>query len=180
MMTFVALLRAINLGCYNPLSMGALRAFIADLSFTDARTLLQSGNVVFRGEAQSASDLEQLLEREAKARLGLDTDFFVRSPQDWKTLMSRNPFVEEATRDPRRLLVLFLKNAPDTKSVAALRSAVKGPEIVAVAEKQAYIFYPEGIGRSRLTTAFIEAKLATRGTGRNWNTVLKLAAFAES
>jgi len=49
-----------------------------------------------------------------------------------------------------------------------------------VAEKHAYIFYPEGIGRSRLTTAFIETKLATRGTGRNWNTVLKLAAFAES
>jgi uncharacterized protein (DUF1697 family) len=158
-MTFVALLRAINLGSYNPLSMGALRAFIADLSFTDARTLLQSGNVVFRGEAQSASDLEQLLEREAKARLGLDTDFFVRSPQDWKTLMSRNPFVEEAARDPSRLVVLFLKNAPDAKSVMALRSAIKGPEIVAVVEKQAYIFYPEGIGRSRFTTAFTKQGL---------------------
>jgi uncharacterized protein (DUF1697 family) len=179
-MIFVALLRAINLGSHNPVSMPALRAFFADLSFSDVRTLLQTGNVIFRGKAQSASDLEQLLERGAKARLGLDTDFFVRSPQDWKTLIGRNPFVEEAARNPSRLVVLFLKNAPAPKSVEALRAAIKGSEIVAVAGKQAYIFYPEGIGRSPLTTALIETKLATRGTGRNWNTVLKLAAFAES
>src|SRR5689334_10904886 len=108
--------------------MAGLRAFIADLSFSDARTLLQTGNVVFRGKAQSASELEQLLEREAKARLGLDTDFFVRSQQDWKTLIGRNPFVEEAARDPSRLVVLFLKNAPAPESVEAMRAAIKGPE----------------------------------------------------
>jgi uncharacterized protein (DUF1697 family) len=180
MMTFVVLLRAINLGSHKPLAMSALREFIADLSFTDARTLLQTGNIVFRGEARSAADLEHMLEVEVKARLGLDTDFFVRSPQDWKALVRRNPFPDEARRDPSHLVVMFLKEAPDAKSLAALRTAIKGPEIIDVAEKQAYIFYPAGIGRSRLTNALIEAKLGTRGTGRNWNTVLKLAALAES
>ena len=158
--------------------MSALRDFIAHLSFTDGRTLLQTGNVVFRGEAQRAGNLERMLEIEAKSRLGLDTDFFVRPAKDWKALMSRNPFPEEARRDPRHLVVMFLKDAPDAKSLATLQAAIKGPEIVDVAEKQAYIFYPAGIGRSRLTHAFIETKLCTRGTGRNWNTVLKLAALA--
>jgi uncharacterized protein (DUF1697 family) len=96
LMTFIALLRAINLGSHKPIAMSALRDFVADLSFTDARTLLQTGNVVFRGEAQSAGKLEHLLEMEAKARLGLDTHFFVRSAKDWKALVSRNPFPDEA------------------------------------------------------------------------------------
>jgi uncharacterized protein (DUF1697 family) len=177
-MTFIALLRAINLGSHKPIAMSALRDFVADLSFTDARTLLQTGNVVFRGEAQSAGKLEHLLEMEAKAHLGLDTDFFVRSAKDWKALLSRNPFPDEARRDPSHLVVMFLKDAPDAKSLATLRAAIKGPETVDVAEKQAYIIYPAGIGRSRLTHALIETKLGTRGTGRNWNTVLKLAALA--
>jgi len=177
-MTFIALLRAINLGSHKPIAMSALRDFVADLSFTDARTLLQTGNVVFRGEAQSAGKLEHLLEMEAKAHLGLDTDFFVRSAKDWKALVSRNPFPDEARRDPSHLVVMFLKDAPDAKSLATLRAAIKGPEIVDVAEKQAYIIYPVGIGRSRLTHALIETKLGTRGTSRNWNTVLKLAALA--
>ena len=177
-MTFIALLRAINLGSHKPIAMSALRDFVADLSFTDARTLLQTGNVVFRGEAQSAGKLEHLLEMEAKAHLGLDTDFFVHSAKDWKALVSRNPFPDEARRDPSHLVVMFLKDAPDAKSLATLRAAIKGPEIVDVSEKQAYIIYPVGIGRSRLTHALIETKLGTRGTSRNWNTVLKLAALA--
>jgi len=178
MMTFIALLRAINLGNHRSLAMSALRDFIADLSFTDARTLLQTGNVLFRGEARSAGDLEQLLEMEAKAHLGLDTDFFVRPAKDWKALVSRNPFPGEARRDPSHLVVMFLKNAPDAKSLAKLRAAIKGPELVDVAGEQAYIVYPAGIGRSRLTHALIETMLGTRGTGRNWNTVLKLAGLA--
>jgi uncharacterized protein (DUF1697 family) len=178
MMTFIALLRAINLGNHRSLAMSALRDFIADLSFTDARTLLQTGNVVFRGEARSAGDLEQLLEMEAKAHLGLDTDFFVRPAEDWKALVSRNPFPDEARRDPSHLVVMFLKNAPDAKSLAKLRAAIKGPEIVDVAGEQAYIVHPAGIGRSRLTHALIETMLGTRATGRNWNTVLKLAGLA--
>jgi uncharacterized protein (DUF1697 family) len=175
-MTFIALLRAINLGSHKPIAMSALRDFIANLSFTDARTSLQTGNVVFRGKARSTGELEHLLEIEAKARLGLDTDFFVRSAKDWKALVNRNPFPDEARRDPSHLVVMFLKDAPDAKSLATLRAAIKGPETVDVTEKQAYMIYPAGIGRSRVTHALIEAKLGTRGTGRNWNTVLKLAA----
>jgi uncharacterized protein (DUF1697 family) len=174
----IALLRAINLAGGKSFAMFVLRDFMADLSFSNVQTLLQTGNIVFQGGSQSTADLEHLLEMEAKARLGLNTSFFVRSAQDWEALVSRNPFPEKARRDPSRLIAMFLKNAPDAKSLAALRTTIKGPEIVDVAEKQAYIYYPAGIGRSRLTNALIESKLGTRGTGRNWNTVLKLAALA--
>jgi len=61
--------------------------------------------------------------------------------------------------------------------VAALQAAIKGREVVRAKGRHAYIVYPDGIGRSRLTNVMIEKKLGTRGTGRNWNTVLKLAAL---
>jgi uncharacterized protein (DUF1697 family) len=176
--TLIALLRAINLAGSKTVAMPLLREFFIGLGFADVRTLLQSGNIIFRGETRSANELEYLLEREAKAQIGLDTDFFVRSAKDWKALIDANPFPDEAKSDPSRLLVMFLKDAPDPKSLEALRASIRGPEIVDLVRRQAYIVYPAGIGRSRLTNALVESKLGFRGTGRNWNTVQKIAALA--
>jgi uncharacterized protein (DUF1697 family) len=72
---------------------------------------------------------------------------------------------------------MCLKKAAGAKEVDELTAAIKGPEIVRSDGKQLYIFYPAGIGQSKLTNALIERKLGTRGTARNWNTVLKLAAL---
>lgn len=179
-MTFVALLRAINLAGHNPVAMSALREMVSGLGFSDVRTLLQSGNVIFRAETQNAKKLESLLEKEAKIKLGLATDFFVRSAKDWKILIERNPFPEEAKRNPARLVAMFLKEPPSAHSIADLKASIQGREIVTVEGKEAYLVYPDGIGRSRLTNAIIETRLGTRGTGRNWNTVMKVAILAQT
>jgi len=174
----VALLRAVNLPSHNKAGMAELRKLLAELGFEDVQSLLQSGNLVFRSESRTSGQLEGLLEAEAKKRLGLETDFFVRTASEWKTLVAGNPFPEEAERDPGHLIVMFLKAEPDAKDVAALQAAIKGREVVRAKGRHAYIVYPDGIGRSRLTNVLIEKKLGTRGTGRNWNTVLKLGAVA--
>ena len=172
------MLRGINLAGHKQVAMADLRDLLTGLGFTDARSLLQSGNLVFRGGNRTGARLERLLEAEAKKRLALETDFFVRTAQEWKAIVSRNPFRAEAERDPGHLLVLFLKDTPGAQDVQALEAAITGREVVRADGAHAYIVYPDGIGRSRLTHALIERKLGTRGTGRNWNTVLKLAALA--
>jgi uncharacterized protein (DUF1697 family) len=174
----IALLRAVNLPRHGKVTMADLRDLATDLGLADARTLLQSGNLVF-SDARKSGDLERLLEAEAEKRLGLRTDFFVRAAAEWKALIKHNPFPEEAERDPSHLVVMCLKDAPDGKDVAALQAAIKDREVVRAVGRQAYLVYPDGIGRSRLTLALIEKKLGKRGTGRNWNTVLKLAALAK-
>lgn len=174
----IALLRAINLPGHNKVSMADLLGLLAELGLEDGKSLLQSGNLVFRSDAGTNTQLERLLEDAAQKRLGLETDFFVRTAADWKAVIASNPFPEEAQRDPSHLLVMFLKKAPDREQTTALQKAIKGREVVRVKDRQAYIVYPDGIGRSRLTTAVIEKSLGTRGTGRNWNTVLKLSALA--
>jgi uncharacterized protein (DUF1697 family) len=177
--TYVALLRAVNLAGHNAFAMSALRDIVSGLGFSKVRTVLQSGNVVFRAKTPSSTHLEGLLASEAKAKLGLDIDFFVRSARDWNMVVERNPFPEEASQDPAHLVVMFLKDAPSAESLAELRASIRGHEVVGVEGKQAYIVYPDGIGRSRLTNAVIEARLRTRGTGRNWSTVLRVAAIAQ-
>jgi uncharacterized protein (DUF1697 family) len=176
--THLALLRAINLAGHQPVAMADLRSWLTGLGFTDARSLLQSGNLVFRGGRRTGARLEGFLEAEAKKWLGLETAFFARTAREWQAIVSGNPFRAEAERDPAHLLVLFLKDAPAAADVRALQAAITGPEEVHADGPHAYIVYPDGVGRSRLTHALIERKLGTRGTGRNWNTVLKLAALA--
>lgn len=174
---YIALLRGINVGGHRPVGMAALRDLLTTLGFADARSLLQSGNLVFRSDARRSALLAALLEVEAETRLGLRTDFFVRTATEWMRIVAGNPFRDEAKRDPAHLVLMLLKDAPSAKSVEALQSAIVGPERVRADGAHAYITYPDGIGRSRVTNALVDAKLGTRGTGRNWNTVLKLEAL---
>ena len=173
----VALLRAVNLGPHNKVGMADLRALIDALGLGDAKTLLQSGNLVFDGGTRTPAALERLLADGARQRLGLDTDFFVRTAAEWRAVVAANPFPDEARRDPAHLVVMVCQEAPAAKNVTALQAAISGREQVRAKGKQAYLTYPDGIGRSKVTTALIEKKLGTRATGRNWNTVLKLAAL---
>jgi len=179
MTTYIGLLRAVNLPAHNKVGMGDLCKLLWELGMEETRSLLQSGNLVFRSGVPKTTQLEHLLEDAVEKRLGLKTDFFVRTARDWKAIIAGNPFPKEALRDPSHLLVMFLKDAPDRVAVTALQRAITGREVVRAKDRHFYIVYPDGIGRSRLTTALMEKKLGTRGTGRNWNTVLKLGALAE-
>lgn len=180
MTTYIALLRGINVGGHRKVAMPDLRSLLGKLGFDDVRTLLQTGNLVFQGNARTGAALERLLEAEAEKRLGLRTSFFVRSAHEWQAVIAHNPFLAEAESDPSHLVVTFLRDAPRANDVKALQAASRGPEIMRAWGKQLYVVYLEGIARSRLNMTLIEGKLGTQGTGRNWNTVLKLDALARA
>jgi uncharacterized protein (DUF1697 family) len=157
--------------------MAVLRAFAVKLGLKNAQTLLQSGNLVFSSSGKP-QDIEAMLEREAEKHLGLAIAFFVRTAKEWEALIARNPFPEEASRDPARMIAMPLKKAPTAAAVKSLQAAIKGPERVHAVGACLYTVYPDGQGQSKLTNRVIESKLDTRGTARNWNTVLKLATLA--
>jgi uncharacterized protein (DUF1697 family) len=180
MTTYIGLLRAINLGAYNKIKMAELRQLLVDLGFENPKTLLLSGNIVFGSSSQSPAKLERLLQDATAKHLGVTTEYFVRSAKEWNAIVGANPFPAEAKRDPGHLVMMCLKQAPPPAAVTALQAAIKGREVVKAKGPQAYVVYPDGIGRSKLTIALIERMLGTRGTARNWNTVVKLGALAES
>ena len=178
MTRYVALLRAVNLVSYNRVAMPALRDLCTGLGLLDSQTLLQSGNIVFGAERRDPAELERTLEAQLALQLNVTTEFMVRSAAEWGKIVARNPFPAEAKRDPGRLLLMVLKDAVDARAVKELQGAIKGREVVRGAGREVYIVYPDGTGRSRLTNPMIEKRLGTRATGRNWNTVLKLAALS--
>ena len=179
MATYITVLRAINLGAHNRIAMGDLRGMLETLGFEDAKTLLVSGNAVFRCSTASCDRLEKQLEAASTKQLGVTTDYFVRSAKEWQDAIAANPFPAEAKSDPARLVMMCLRDAPGAAAVAALQAAIKGSERVRAKGRHAYFVYPDGQGRSKLTIAMIEKALGTRGTARNWNTVLKLGELAQ-
>ena len=176
----VALLRGINVGGRTTIAMSEVRELFDSLGFAGARTVLQSGNVIFDSGRHSGATLERRLERETAKRMQRGFDYVVRSAADWKWIVERNPFPNEAKNAPGQLVVLFLKTTPPADDVSALEAAIQGPERIRHDGKQLYIVYPAGIGRSKLTGAAIEKRLGMRGTARNWNTVLKVAALCNA
>jgi uncharacterized protein (DUF1697 family) len=177
MPVFLALLRAVNVA-NTQLRMADLREVLVGLGFTNVRSLLQSGNLVFTAAATGDTELERRLEAMLEKELGVRTDLFVRSPEEWGSIIEDNPFPDEAVRDPAHLVVVFLKDRPSEGAIQSLQDALQGPERIHPAGREVYVVYPNGIGRSKLTGGLIERKLGTRGTARNWNTVQKMSALA--
>lgn len=179
-MVHIALLRGINVGGRKRIAMSDLRTLFTKLGFRGVQSLLQSGNFIFESDGRTGAELERLLEVETAKHVKVPTDYLIRTSDEWTKIVARNPFPGQARDDPSHLVVMFLKKVPAATDVEALRAAIRGPEMVRTEGRQAYIVYPTGIVRSKLTHTLIESKLGTRGTGRNWNTVLKLLALAQA
>ncbi len=176
--TQIALLRAINLAGRNLVAMADLRRCLAECGMIEPRTLLQSGNAIFRSRTAPAA-VEARLESEARSRWLLAIEVMVRTSAEWAAVIDGNPFPKEARNDPSHLLVMFLKSAPGASAVRGLQQQIKDRELVQAVGRELFVTYPDGVGRSRLTANLIEKALGTRGTARNWNTVLKIQALAE-
>jgi uncharacterized protein (DUF1697 family) len=176
MPAFVALLRAVNLGPHNKVSMADLKQVAHALGFSSAHTLLASGNLLFEASARSSAGLEKQLETALAKELELKTPVVVRSAAEWRALVDANPFPTEAKKDPGHLVAMALKGEPVKGAVAELSKAIVGREKVEAGKRDLYITYPDGIGESKLTIQVIEKRIGVSGTARNWNTVLKILA----
>ena len=178
MTTYIAVLRAINLGAHNRIAMADLRAMLEKIGFEEPRTIVVSGNVVFRGAPAASEKVEALLEAASTKHLGVTTDYFVRTAKEWQAIIAANPFPAEAKSDPGHLVMMCLRDAPAPAAVTALQAAIKGRETMRAKGKSAYFVYPDGMGGSKLSIQMIEKVFGTRGTARNWNTVVKLGELA--
>ena len=172
----IALLRAVNVGGRKVLKDDLL-GLAKDLGFDDAKTLLASGNLVLWGKGGADADIERRLEEGLEKRMGLRTEFMVRSPAELKAIIAANPFPDIAEARPAQLLVSFLKQPLPAENVEILRAAITGRERFEVGHKELYIDFIDGIGESMLDRDWKKTKKAPVGTARNWNTVLKLATM---
>jgi uncharacterized protein (DUF1697 family) len=169
----VALLRGINVGGKNRVPMADLVALVEAAGGRDVVTYIQSGNAVFHAPAEMAARMPLLLEKALAARLGLTVPVVVRSAAALRTIAAGNPFLSEGAA-PALLHVSFLAAEPDAAQVASLDPERSPPDRVVVRGSEAYLHLPSGVGKTRYTSAYLDVRLGTVGTLRNWRTVLAL------
>ena len=177
MPSFIALLRAVNVGGTNKIPMAALRSVCEGLGWANVRTYIQSGNVVFDADG-SSSELEVTLERALQEAFGASVPVLVRSARDWAGIVRDHAFPDASEREPNRVMLALSKSAPADAAVEGLRARATEGERVERAGDALWIHYPSGSGRSKLSPGVLDRLVGSPVTTRNLRTVLKLLEMA--
>ena len=166
MTTYAALLRAVNVGGTGKLPMSELRAMCASVGFSNVRTYIASGNVVFESKLSEKS-VKAKLERCLETYAGKPVGILIRTGAELAAVLANNPFSSAA---PNQTVAIFLDAPPP----ADLLDSVSGQqtEEIALGTREIYVHYKDGIARSKL-----KIPAAGTGTARNLNTVAKLAEW---
>jgi len=170
----ISLLRGINVGGKHMVPMADLRELYTSLGMTDVATHLQSGNVVCRAARPvTAKRFEDAIEE----RFGFRVSVVQRTAAEMRDVVARNPFPNDT--DPAKLLVVFLAADPgDEARRRVVDVAAPAPEDLRASGRELFIHFVNGLARPKLSTAAVERAIGVPGTGRNWNTVRKLAEMS--
>ena len=166
MTRYVALLRGVNLG-KRQLRMEDLRRIATELGLDSPRTYIASGNLLFvSGEKEQA--LKRKLETALEVRMGAPVPVMVRTADELTAAAKANPF---ANQPGNRVVAIFLDRKPPSDAADHAKNAED--ERIALGEREIYVHYPQGQGRSKM-----QIPAAAKGTARNMNSVAKLAELA--
>jgi uncharacterized protein (DUF1697 family) len=178
MPTWVCLLRAVNLGNHNKVTMARLRESLADAGFTDVRTYVQSGNVVLASSARSPRRVSAAVRDVLRETFSVDTPVLVRTPAQLRAVAEWDPFGDQSAERPSSVHVLHLDAEPDPEALAELVGTDWGDDRVAARGLEVVIAYGESMHDSRLQHEALLKRLTVTGTSRNWRTLLALVDLA--
>lgn len=167
MAKYIALLRAVNVGGTGNLPMSELTAICRDAGFARVETYIASGNVVFESKARPAQ-VKAELERRLHARAGKPVGVVVRSASEMIAVLKANPFPKA---EPKYTHAIFLDGPPPADALTQISG--QGDEQIRRGEREIFVHYPSGMGRSKL-----RIPAAKTGTARNMNTIAKLVEIA--
>lgn len=173
MITYLALLRGINVGGKRKVPMKELSEVFVRAGCSDVETYIQSGNVIFSADNTTPAHLSDTLVSGIGERFGFQVPVVLRTAEELAQVVRNNPFLKNGT-DEETLHVLFLSDLPHPDCVDALDPARSIPDAFAVCGREVYLRLPDGVARTKLTNQYFDSKLRTIGTMRNWRTVATL------
>jgi uncharacterized protein (DUF1697 family) len=179
MPVIVSMLRGVNVGGHHQIKMPELRGLCESLGMSQVETFIQSGNVIGVARARDLARLGKQIEDAIERRCGFRCDVILRTAAELRDAIARNPFAARPGIDPARLLVTFLGGDPEPTGREQVLKMDIAPEELHIHGRQAYIYFPDGIARPKLSWALIGKAVKTPATARNWNTVRKLLEIAE-
>ena len=178
-MVAICLLRGVNVGGNHKIKMEALRAILAGQGLERVETFIQSGNAVFATREKKLPLLAARLESAIEEQCGFRPPVVLRSLAEMRAVVQRNPFAGRKDLDPAKLLVTFFPRTPSAEERELVLAVPVGPEELHLHGAETFVYFPDGMGQSKFPAAKI-GRITGPGTGRNWNTVLKLLEMAEA
>ncbi|MFI5236626.1 MAG: DUF1697 domain-containing protein [Ignavibacteriales bacterium] len=173
MITFIALLRGINITGHKIIKMADLKSLFEDLRFTNVQTYIQSGNVIFDSKNSDTKSIKTKLVKKIKAEYGFDVEVIIKTNTDLKNVLDNNPFIKKK-KDTERLYVTFLSEKPSPANAVKLNEINYSPEEFILDDNNIYLYFPSGYGKAKLNNNFFENKLKVSASTRNLNTISKL------
>ena len=164
---FVVLLRAVNVGGTGKLPMSALKTIAEAAGLRDVRTYIASGNVI-GSSAKPEHDVKAALEKRLADYAGKPVGVIMRTDAEMMAVLEDNPF---KARPANKTVAIFLDAPPPSDSLDPATG--RSDEELKLGRREIYVYYPRGIGRSKL-----RIPAAVSGTARNINTIAKLASMA--
>lgn len=169
---YIALFRGINVGGRNSLLMKELVAIMEVDGYTNIKTYIQSGNVVFESTRTRVKSFPSSIGESIKTKYGFKPQIMVLTDAELRSAAALNPF-PEAAKEPKSLHLHFLADTPQNPDFQTLNQLKTDNESFKLIGKLFYLHAPDGIGRSKLA-ANAEKLLGVQATARNWNTIAKL------
>jgi uncharacterized protein (DUF1697 family) len=178
MPTSIAMLRGINVSGHKVIKMELLRESFAALGFSNVKTYVQSGNVIFEASNDSVVSLSKKIEEKILRDFGFSVPVLLKTSKEMEETIKRNPFLKAPAIDHSKLHVTFLSDAPPKTALEQLQSLAVKPEQFHIIGRDIYLYCPNGYGRTKLSNTAIEKKLSVKATTRNWKTANTLLAMS--
>ncbi|HME36730.1 MAG TPA: DUF1697 domain-containing protein [Candidatus Sulfotelmatobacter sp.] len=175
----ISMLRGVNVVGRHKIKMEELRALYESLKFESPRTYIQSGNVIFRTKQKNSPALAKKIQNAIEKTFGFRPEIMLRTTEELRKAIAASPFPSHRNLHPSKILVTFLTAEPGPDARATLASLKGHPEEVHLKGRELYIYFPNGVGQSKLRWSNVERLTRTTGTARNWNSVSKMLAIAE-
>jgi uncharacterized protein (DUF1697 family) len=179
MTTYISLLKGINVSGQKPVKMDALRKSFEQSGFKNVTTYVQSGNVVFSGREESTDELSIRIARKIEEDFGFQVAVIVLTNSHLKQIIAANPFSKDSKKDHVFLHVTFLSSKSKNFDSQAIEEKKLNGEDIHVAAHAVYLYCPNGYGKTKLTNSFLESKLKTGATTRNWKTTVALLEISQ-
>jgi uncharacterized protein (DUF1697 family) len=175
---YISLLRGINIGPHNRVSMDRLKTSLTALGFKQVQTYIQSGNVIFQAAIRSSSDVSTRIEKKIIRDFGLVITVVSRTADEMAATINSNPFLEGKGIDVSKLHVTFLSRVPVPSALKKLSPLACAGDEFRRSGREIYLYCPTGYGRTKLSNNALEKALSVRATTRNWKTVNQLCGIA--
>jgi uncharacterized protein (DUF1697 family) len=179
MAVLISLLRGVNLGPHHRIKMDALRSLYESLQLEEARTYVQSGNVIFRTKEKKSPQLAKKIQSAIERAFGFSPEVILRTTDELRKALAVNPFAGRSDVEPGKLLVTFLAGDPGREAQVRLGNLKRQKEELHLVGRELYIYFPDGAGKSKLPWSSVEKLMQTTGTARNLNSVMKIIEIAE-